>query len=132
MALVDSKLSEKYIDNNVAFNMGNRILELWGCSDEQKLAILDLSRSSYYRYLNADSVFSLSREQLERLSYLANIHHALRLQFSNKDNVYGFMNMVNHNDYFNGQTPLALISTGDLESLSKVAKQIASMAHGFS
>lgn len=132
MTLVDSTLSEKHIDNNAAFNMGNRILEHWGCSVAQKVVILGVSRSSYYRFLNADSIFSLSREQLERLSYLANIHHTLRLQFSNKDNVYGFMNMVNHNDYFNGQTPLALISTGDLESLSKVAKQIASMAHGFS
>ena len=127
MTLVDSTLSEKHIDNNAAFNMGNRILENWRCSVEQKVAILGLSRSNYYRYLNADSVFSLSHEQLERLSYLANIHHTLRLQFSNKDNVYGFMNMVNHNNYFNGQTPLALIATGDLDSLSAVAKHIESM-----
>lgn len=128
MTLADSKLTDKEIDQNAAFNMGNRILELWGCSVEQKLEILGLSRSSYYGYVDSNSVINLNLEQLERLSCLANIHYALRLQFNNKDNIYGFMNMVNHNNYFNGQTPLALITSGDLESLSNVAKHIESMA----
>ena len=128
MTLADTKLTHKEIDHNAAFNMGNRILERWGCSVEQKLTILGLSRSSYYGYVDANSVINLNLEQLERISCLANIHYAIRLQFNNRDNVYGFMNMVNHNYYFNGQTPLALITTGDLESLSNVAKHIESMA----
>ena len=118
------------INHGAAFKMGVNILDKWGCSVPQKLAILSLPRSTYHRYVKNDDAVSLSSDQLERLSYLANIHHALRLVFSNPDNVYGFMGMVNNNSYFNGRTPLSIISTGNFGSLYEVFKRIDSMRSG--
>lgn len=113
-----------------AFRMGNNILDKWGCTNTQKQAILGLSKSSFYRNQKELDSVVLNSDQLERLSYLANIHQSLRMVFSNPDNVYGFMNMVNNNPYFNGRTPLSIIETGSFGSLYEVFKRIDSMRNG--
>lgn len=118
------------INLGAAFNMGNNILEKWGCSALQKQAILAIPKSTFHRYQKNPSTVSLNKDQLERLSYLANIHQALRLVFSNPDNVYGFMAMPNHNAYFNGRSPLSIISTGKFGALYEVFKRIDSMRNG--
>jgi len=118
------------INHGAAFKMGVNILNKWECSVPQKLAILSIPRSTYHRYVKNDGAVSLSSDQLERLSYLANIHQALRLVFSNPDNVYGFMGMANSNPYFNGRTPLSIISTGSFGALYEVFKRIDSMRSG--
>lgn len=113
-----------------AFTLGNNILDKWGCTAAQKQAILAIPKSSFHRYQKDPSSVCLSSDQLERLSYLANIHQALRMVFSNPDNVYGFMNMVNHNPFFNGRTPLSIISSGNFGALYEVFKRIDSMRNG--
>jgi hypothetical protein len=118
------------INHGVAFKMGNNILDRWGCSTTQKQAILSLSKSTFHRYQKDPGSVSLNSDQLERLSYLANIHQALRIVFSNPDNVYGFMKMVNNNPYFNGRTPLSIISTGNFGALYEVFKRVDSMRSG--
>lgn len=118
------------INNATAFKMGNSILDKWGCSVSQKYAILGIPKSSFHRYLNDPSTVTLSNDQLERLSYLANIHQALRIIFSNPDNVYGFMSMVNHNPFFNGRSPLSIISSGNFGALYEVFKRVDSMRNG--
>ena len=118
------------INHAAAFKMAVNILDKWGCSVQQRLAILSISKSTYHRYVKDDGAVSLNSDQLERLSYLANIHQALRLVFSNPDNVYGFMGMVNNNPYFNGRTPLSIISTGNFGALYEVFKRIDSMRSG--
>jgi uncharacterized protein (DUF2384 family) len=118
------------INNGTAFRLGNNILEKWGCGSAEKQSILGLSKSSYYRFLKNNSHATFSNDQLERISYIANIHQALRLIFSNPDNVYGFMKMKNDNPYFNGNTPLSLISTGSFGTLYEVFKRIDAMRNG--
>ncbi len=130
MATVAQTQHAPHINPSVAFKLGNNILEKWGCSALQKQAILGLSKSTFHRYQKDLNAVSLNNDQLERLSYLANIHQALRMVFSNPDNVYGYMNMINHNPYFNGRTPLSIISTGNFGALYEVFKRIDSMRNG--
>lgn len=117
------------ISSSVAFKLGSNILEKWRCSASDKQAILGLTKSSYYRFQNNESA-TLSNDQLERISYIANIHQALKMVFSNPDNVYGFMAMRNDNPYFNGNSPLSLISTGKFGTLYEVFKRIDAMRNG--
>ncbi|WP_298636770.1 MbcA/ParS/Xre antitoxin family protein [uncultured Umboniibacter sp.] len=118
------------INPGKAFKLGNNILTKWGCSNTDKMAIMGLKKGTFFRYLKDESVVSLSGDQLERLSYLANIHQALRLVFSNPDNVYGFMSMENHNPFFNGRTPLSIISGGSFGALHDVYKRIDALRGG--
>ena len=118
------------INPSVAFKVGFNILEKWGCTAIQKQAIMGIKKGSFNRYQKDPNTVSLSDDQLERISYLTNIHQALRTVFSNPDNVYGFMSMKNNNPYFNGRTPLSIISTGQFGALYEVFKRIDSMRNG--
>lgn len=118
------------INPGVAFKVGSNILEKWGCTAIQKQAIMGIKKGSFNRYQKDLDTVSLSDDQLERISYLTNIHQALRTVFSNPDNVYGFMSMNNNNPYFNGRTPLSIISTGQFGALYEVFKRIDSMRNG--
>ncbi|WGI27050.1 hypothetical protein QEN58_08300 [Halomonas alkaliantarctica] len=105
-----------------------RILDKWQASGEQGEAILRVSHSTYARARRGDLVeIKLDSDQLTRISYLLNIHAALRMIFDNPENLYGFVNLVNHNPYFNGRTPLEIIGSGDFAALYETFKRIDSL-----
>lgn len=96
------------------------ILEKWACSNEQTLRILGMKHTTITYASEAADQESLSDDQIKRISYILNIHAVLRMLFDNPDNVYRFMSMRNNNPYFDGRTPLDIISTGNLASLHDV------------
>ncbi|WP_447556369.1 antitoxin Xre-like helix-turn-helix domain-containing protein [Vreelandella sp. EE22] len=105
-----------------------RILDKWQASGEQGEAILRVSHSTYARARRGDlSEIKLDSDQLTRISYLLNIHGALRTLFENPDNVYGFVSMANHNPYFNGRSPLEVMGGGDFAALYETFKRIDSL-----
>jgi uncharacterized protein (DUF2384 family) len=106
------------------------ILDKWGCAPEQEWNILGMKRSTYYRCREGGDKPRLSRDQAERISYILNIHAALRVVFDNPENVYGFMSMDNNNPFFNGRTPMALISSGNFGALYEVFKRIDALRGG--
>ncbi|MFT4926400.1 MAG: hypothetical protein ACI8WB_002498 [Phenylobacterium sp.] len=115
---------------SVALKVAINILDKWQCKAAQKQAILAVGRSTLYKIQDDPHSARLSVDQLERVSYILNIHQALRIIFSNPENVYGFMQMANHNPWFNGKSPLALISSGRFSTLYEVFKRIDAMRSG--
>lgn len=122
-----TKKNIQHINSGAAFRLANNILQKWGCTIDEKQAILGLTHTSYLHFQQNNDSVALSNEQLDRISYLANIHQSLRVIFSNKENVYGFMNMKNNNSFFNGNSPLSLISSGSIDTLHEVFKRIDAM-----
>ncbi|MNJ38016.1 hypothetical protein D3C77_328530 [compost metagenome] len=109
----------------IAVRAAMKILDRWHASAEQQQNILQLSKATFYRYRNEETkTASLSHDQLTRISYLLNMHSALRIVFTNPDNIYGFMSMENHNAFFNGATPLSIIEGGNFGNLHEVAKRV--------
>lgn len=105
-----------------------RILDKWRASGEQGEAILRVSHSTYARARRGDlDEIKLDSDQLTRISYLLNIHAALRMIFDNPENLYGFVNLVNDNPYFNGRTPLEIMGSGDFAALYETFKRIDSL-----
>ncbi|MGL6246695.1 antitoxin Xre-like helix-turn-helix domain-containing protein [Pseudomonas sp.] len=102
------------------------ILEKWSASSDQACRILRISRSTYTRARQRDPSWSvtLDSDQMQRISFVLNIHAALRLVFDNPDNVYGFPSMDNHNEFFNGRSPLEIMAQGDMISLYETFKRI--------
>lgn len=60
-----------------------KILDRWGATIDQGEAILRVSHSTYAKAKKAESLeeVALDRDQLARISYLLNIHDALRRLF---------------------------------------------------
>jgi len=109
-----------------AFN----ILDKWGCTADQAQAILRLPKATYYKYRNDPESARLDRDQLTRISYLLNMHQALRIVFENPENVYGFMRKRNHNPYFHGRAPLEVIESGDFATLYETFRRIDTLRNG--
>ncbi|MBD1553503.1 antitoxin Xre-like helix-turn-helix domain-containing protein [Pseudomonas typographi] len=103
-----------------------RTLDKWKTSSEQACRILRISRSTYTRAKQSDGEWSvgLDMDQMQRVSFVLNIHAALRTVFDNPDNVYGFPSMANHNDFFNGRKPLDIMAQGDFISLYETFRRI--------
>lgn len=104
-----------------------RILERWKCTPEEQQAILGLARATYYKYKKNPESARLDRDQLDRVSYVLNIHAALNTVFENPANRYGFMRMRNHNPYFSGKAPIEIVSQGSMASLYETFKRIDAM-----
>ncbi|WP_280564813.1 hypothetical protein [Chromohalobacter sp. 48-RD10] len=89
------------------------------CCWARSTSILRVSSDTYARAKRGEPEWqvNLDEDQLARVSYLLNIHAALGVVFDDPSKVYGFMSMVNHNDGFNGRSPLDVIAQGDLTAL---------------
>lgn len=110
---------------NTGLRTARNILLKWGALAAEQSRILRVSRQSLAK---ADTGVRLDRDQLTRLSLILNIHAALRQQFSNPANLYGFMGMENHNEFFFGRSPLDVIGSGDLIALYETTKRIQAVA----
>ncbi|SDU28166.1 hypothetical protein SAMN05216296_2829 [Pseudomonas pohangensis] len=102
------------------------ILDIWGASREQACKILRISRSTYNRAKQRAPgwTVSLDADQMQRVSFVLNIHAVLRQIFDNPENVYGFPSMANNNAFFNGRSPLEIMAQGDMISLYEVYRRI--------
>lgn len=102
------------------------ILDKWGATGEQGEAILRVSHSTYARAKRKDGLASinLDRDQLTRVSFVLNIHAALRTIFDNPDNLYGFMQMPNDNAFFLGRSPLEVMGSGDIVAVYETFRRI--------
>ena len=121
-SMLQPKLNSKA--QGIGLKAALNILTKWDCSTIEKQAILGMAKSTFYKYQNRPENATLSHDQIERISYILNIHAALRIVFSNPENVYGFMKMPNQNSYFSGRTPLEIIATGQFSSLYEVFKRV--------
>lgn len=106
-----------------------RILDKWQASTEQACRILRVSRSTCTRARQGDAqwLVSLDQDQLHRISFVLNIHAALRTIFDNPENAYGFPTLENRNAFFNGRTPLDVMAQGDMVSLYETFRRIDSL-----
>ncbi|MBC3335307.1 hypothetical protein HU732_03305 [Pseudomonas proteolytica] len=102
------------------------ILEKWRASSDQACRILRISRSTYTRARQRYAAWSVSldADQMQRISFVLNIHATLRMVFDNPENVYGFPAMPNDNLFFNGRSPLEIMAQGDMISLYETFRRI--------
>ena len=89
-----------------------KVLRSWGASPEQELFILQLNE--------ADQIIE------DRCNLVLSIDWALNGLFQNPVNKLGFMSMQNDNEYFNGRSPLDVIST-EIDSLEPVAMRVRAL-----
>ena len=112
------------------FKAALNLMDKWGWTAEEKQNVLCIKKSAFFKFKADPSLVNLNRDQLERISYLLNIHQALRIVFDNPENVYGFVNMPNNNDYFFGKTPREIMTNGNMAYLYEVYKRIDSLRNG--
>ncbi|KXI23088.1 hypothetical protein [Photobacterium sanguinicancri] len=93
-----------------------KVLKSWGASPEQESFILQLHET--------DEVIE------ERCNLVLSIDWTLNALFQNPANKFGFMAMQNDNAYFNGRSPLDLIST-EVDSLEPVTMRLRALLNPY-
>jgi hypothetical protein len=106
------------------------ILSKWHCSEAEKQALLGIKRSTLHKYQDDPQSARVTHDLTERVSYLLNIHHALRLIFSNPENVYGFVRLENQSAPFNGLTPLQFMQSGRCAALYEAFRHVDGLRGG--
>lgn len=102
-----------------------RIIGGWQTSVAQACKILRISRSTYRRVAQGRGAGRrLDLDQHQRIGLVLGIHAALRTVFTNQVNVQGFPGLKNQNEFFEGRSPLEIMSQGDMISLYETYKRI--------
>src|SRR5690606_26859424 len=107
-----------------------QIMERWNATQDDMARILRVSRSSINRAKSKLESITLDDDQLDRISYVLNIHAALRTLFDNPENVTGFMTTENRNAVFNGRTPLEVTVNGGYVGLYGTHRRIDALRGG--
>jgi len=103
------------------FRAALNLFRLWGLSDEQAAALLDLPIRTFARW-KAGEPGRLGRDGKARLSNLMGIHKALRLIFAEPQRGYDWIKAPN--TAFGGQTALAVMLGGELTDLMRVRRYL--------
>jgi len=96
------------------------IAEKWGLGEKESLVLLgEPGRATYYNWKKGD-VAKVSKDTLERLSYVVGIYKALRILIPNDDLSHAWVKRENDAPLFAGQPPLQLMLTGNVADLYRV------------
>lgn len=111
--------------SSIGLKVALRIINAWQATPQQACRILRISRSTYRRVSQGRTAGRrLDLDQLQRIGFVLGIHASLRTVFSNQSNVHGFPNCTNDNAFFEGRTPLEIMSQGNLISIYETYKRI--------
>ena len=107
-------------DFSGAFRTVLNILDTWDVAVVDRVAMLGCSRSTYYQWLRTRELGATSRDTLERLSYILGIWKALAIQFPQPEMTTGWIRRPNRSATFGGETPLHVMSRGQVADLYRV------------
>jgi Protein of unknown function (DUF2384) len=111
-----------------------RIVDKWNLPAADAMALLGVdSRSTYYELLKrareSKEVKGLSRDQLDRLSYLLGIYAATRVLFPHsEESRNGWVSRVNTASLFGGRSPLEIMRSGMIGLYQTFAHLVAARA----
>jgi hypothetical protein len=111
-----------------------RIVEKWSLPASDAMALLGVdSRSTYYELLKrareTKEVKGLSRDQLDRLSYLLGIYAAMRVLFPHSEESRNeWVSRANTAPLFGGRSPLEIMRSGMIGLYQTFAHLVAARA----
>ena len=97
------------------------IFVLWRLTDDQQVKLLGLSnKKTLHNWKNEPNKATLSREILERASYILGIYKSLQILFHDSVLADLWISTPNDNPLFNSKTPMDRLLLGHLEGLATV------------
>ena len=78
----------------------------------------------FVKYKSTPETATFSPDLIERISYLLNIHAALRILFSNPESVYQWIRKPNKAPFYNGRSAMEIMMQGRVVDLWSVASRL--------
>src|SRR6266498_4096235 len=90
----------------------------WKLSPHEQMVLLgNPGRSTYFKWKSAPEAAKLSRDTLERLSYILGIYKALQILLPNPQAADGWIKRPNTESLFNGRSALDRMLGGNVSDL---------------
>jgi hypothetical protein len=101
-----------------------RIAELWGLSVEEQITLLGSpARSTYYKW-RKEGADALSKDVLERISYVLGIYKALQVLLPDERAADGWVRRPNDARPFGGRSALERMLSGQVADLYEVRRYL--------
>jgi uncharacterized protein (DUF2384 family) len=108
-----------------------RIADLWGLSVEEQMTLLGLTaRSTYFKWKKDPNV-TLSRDTLERISYVLGIYKALQILFPDPHAADSWVRRPNSATIFGGRSALERMLSGQVADLFVVRQYLDAQRGGW-
>jgi hypothetical protein len=108
-----------------------RIAGLWGLSGDEQMTLLGLtSRSTFFNW-RRDPDVSLSKDTLERISYVLGIYKALRILLPDDKAADGWVRQPNAATLFGGRSALERMLSGQVADLFVVRQYLDAQRSGW-
>ena len=101
-----------------------RIADRWDLSPAERSTILGMPRSTYFKALKDPERARLSRDQLERVSYVLGIFQALQILLPRRAAADAWLRHPNANVFFKGARPLDVLLGGKVANLYDVRRYL--------
>ncbi len=101
-----------------------RIADRWKLTSGQRQVLLGLPRSTFFKVVRDPSAARLSRDTLERLSYIFGIYGALQILLPRKEAADAWVHMPNDHELFKGHAPLDVMLAGKVSDLFVVRRYL--------
>jgi hypothetical protein len=124
LVATDSILDDSARASGPALRTFARIADAWGLKQAERSVLLALPRSTYFAALKAPSRARLSRDTLERISYVFGIYKALQILLPRGAAADAWIRNVNAAPVFNGRSPLAVMLGGNVADLYVVRRYL--------
>lgn len=101
-----------------------RIMDAWRVEEPARMRILGVPRSTYFRWRNNPGAARLSRDTVERLSYVLGIYKALNILLPSPPAADGWVQRPNRHPLFAGRPPLERLSGGQVADLFVIRQHL--------
>lgn len=101
-----------------------RIADRWGLSARERQTILGLPRSTYHKIVREPARARLSRDTLERISYVLGIFGALQILLPRREAADAWVRHKNEGTAFKGSSPLEIMLGGKVGNLYDVRRYL--------
>jgi hypothetical protein len=101
-----------------------RIADLWKLSSAERQRLLGLKPSTFFKNQRDPGRARLSRDTLERISYILGIYKALQILLPRKEAADSWIRRKNAAAIFNGRSPLELMMGGRVGDLYLVRRYL--------
>lgn len=101
-----------------------RIAGLWNLSPKERYTILGLPRSTYFSIKKRAHTPPLSRDTLERISYVLGIYGALKILLPRSASAHAWIRNNNDSPLFKGHAPIEMMLGGKVSDLFVVRRYL--------
>lgn len=113
--------------SEVALRTFERIIAAWDLKQTEAMTLLgyeSTTRSTYFKWKRNPASVKLSKEKLERLSYIFGIYKALQVLLPNAASADVWIKKPNTAPLFNGETALSRMLSGHVADLYVVRRYL--------